>query len=102
MGAERRRVPSQHARPGVVSVEAAGLAVGLGELALPVLDRLLATAPVGFAVLDTGLRYLLVNEALAKINGPTAAAHLGRTVRELVPGLADTVEPLVRRVFGKR
>jgi PAS domain S-box-containing protein len=56
-------------------------------------------APVGLCVLDKDLRYVRVNERLAEMNGLPAAAHLGRTVRELLPGLADEVEPGFRRVL---
>lgn len=41
--------------------------------------RMVGQAPIGLAVLDTELRYVLVNEALERINGVPAADHLGRT-----------------------
>ncbi len=68
-------------------------------LALPVLDTLLAAAPVGFAVLDRELRYLAVNEALAEINGVPVADHLGRTLAEVVPGAALSAAPVFRQVL---
>ena len=43
-----------------------------------VLDGLFAVAPVGLALLDTDLRYVRVNPALAAMNGAAAAEHLGR------------------------
>ena len=58
------------------------------------------TAPVGLFVLDTELRYLRINERLAAVNGQPVAAHLGRTVRELLPDLADSVEPLFHQVIA--
>jgi PAS domain S-box-containing protein len=57
------------------------------------------TAPVGLCVLDSELRYRRINDLLARINGLPAAAHVGRTVREVVPQLADAAEPLMRRVL---
>lgn len=63
------------------------------------LAALFQQAPVGFAVLDPDLRYLQCNEALATMNGIPAARHLGRTVREMVPELADQVEPRFREAF---
>ena len=51
------------------------------------------TAPVGLCVLDTELRYVRINERLAEINGLPVAEHLGCTIRELLPALADQVEP---------
>ncbi|MFT3770036.1 MAG: ATP-binding protein [Minicystis sp.] len=41
-----------------------------------------------------------INERLAEINGVPAADHLGKTVREVLPGLADAVEPLFQRVLA--
>lgn len=55
--------------------------------------------PVGLAVLDSGLRFIRINERLAEINGMSVDEHLGRTVREVVPGLADEVEPVFRRIL---
>ncbi|MEE4376465.1 MAG: chemotaxis protein CheB [Candidatus Competibacteraceae bacterium] len=56
-------------------------------------------APVGLCVLDRALRYVRVNEQLAEINGFSVQDHLGKTVRELLPHLADQVEPQLRRVL---
>lgn len=49
------------------------------------LDALLAQAPMGVTFLDRDLRFRRVNEQLARMNGIPAAAHLGRTVAELLP-----------------
>jgi PAS domain S-box-containing protein len=57
------------------------------------------TAPVGLCVLDTDLRYVRLNERLAEINGVPIDEHLGRTVREVLPEIADRVEPLLMRVI---
>jgi PAS domain S-box-containing protein len=57
------------------------------------------TAPVGLAFVDTQLRYISINDYLAEINGLPAKAHRGRTVREVLPHLADTIEPLYQRVI---
>ncbi|MFF2406288.1 SpoIIE family protein phosphatase [Streptomyces sp. NPDC058092] len=53
----------------------------------------------GVGVLDTGLRYVYVNPALERINGVPAAAHLGRTVAEVLPGV-DAREDLMRAVLA--
>jgi two-component system sensor kinase FixL len=58
------------------------------------------TAPVGLAFVDTQLRFVSMNDHLAEINGLSADAHLGRTVRQVLPHLADTVEPIYRRVIA--
>lgn len=60
-----------------------------------------AAAPVGLGLLDEGLRYLRINETLAAMNGPPVADHLGRTPREVIPEIADEVEPLLRQVLER-
>jgi len=63
-----------------------------------VLDGLFAVAPVGLALLDTDLRYVRVNPALAAMNGAAAAEHLGRRPADVLgPGGAE-VERLLRSV----
>jgi PAS domain S-box-containing protein len=66
---------------------------------LALLDSLLAAAPASMALLDTELRYLHVNEALAAANGRSVEAHVGRTVAEVVPDRASQLEPQLRRVL---
>lgn len=63
------------------------------------MEAVYANAPVGLCVLDRDLRFIRINERLAEINGPSVAEHIGRTVREVVPGLADDAEPKLRRVL---
>ncbi|GAA2991465.1 SpoIIE family protein phosphatase [Streptomyces fulvorobeus] len=68
------------------------------DLALSV--RLVDQSPIGLAVVDTDLRYVMVNPALERINGLSAQGHLGRGVREALPFLdADTVESAMRQVL---
>ncbi|MCW5252098.1 MULTISPECIES: SpoIIE family protein phosphatase [unclassified Streptomyces] len=64
--------------------------------------QVIRQAPNGLAVLDTSLRYVSVNPALERINGLPAAEHLGRTVREVLPGLetVDLLEAAARRVLA--
>lgn len=53
-------------------------------------DTLLETAPIGFAFLDRHLRYVRINEVLAKMNGLPVEEHIGHHVAEIVPTLANT------------
>lgn len=64
------------------------------------LARLVDEAPVGMAVLDRDLRYLLCNQKLAEINGLPQDAHIGRTVADMVPDVAPSVEDAFRAVFA--
>jgi PAS domain S-box-containing protein len=63
------------------------------------LEAVLASAPIGIGFWDTELRYVRVNEALAEINGLPPEEHVGRTLAEVVPGLAPQLEPIYRRVL---
>ncbi|HKQ51672.1 MAG TPA: PAS domain S-box protein, partial [Pyrinomonadaceae bacterium] len=69
------------------------------RLRLAELEATYNDAPVGLCVLDRELRFVRINERLAEINGVPAAEHIGRTMREVVPDLADAVEPVFRRVI---
>jgi PAS domain S-box-containing protein len=56
----------------------------------------------GLGFLDSQLRYIRVNETLARIHGKTVAEHLGRSLRQMTSApLADIVEPLYRQVLDK-
>jgi PAS domain S-box-containing protein len=63
------------------------------------LEALVMSAPMGMALVDSGLRFVHVNERLARMNGLPVAAHLGRTLREVSPVIADALEPIARRVL---
>jgi PAS domain S-box-containing protein len=63
------------------------------------LDVVFARAPVGLAFFDDQLRYVRVNDRMAAMNGLPASAHLGRRVREVLPGLPRDVEDDLRRVL---
>src|SRR5262245_30772926 len=63
------------------------------------LGALYRASDAGLALLDRQLRYLRLNERLAAMNGAPLEAHLGRTVREMLPALAHDLEPVFGRVF---
>ncbi|WP_051819679.1 SpoIIE family protein phosphatase [Streptomyces sp. NRRL S-920] len=68
------------------------------DLALSV--RLVDQSPIGLAVMDTELRYVMVNPALERINGLPADEHLGRRVGQVLPFLdADSIESAMRQVM---
>ncbi|MFE4258369.1 SpoIIE family protein phosphatase [Streptomyces sp. NPDC056883] len=70
------------------------------ETDLALSQRLVAQAPIGIALLDTDLRYLLVNPALERINGVPAADHIGRRIHEILPFVdVDTLESALRQVL---
>ncbi len=56
-------------------------------------------APVGMCFLDRNLRYVSLNKRLAQMNGIPAAAHLGRTVAEVIPDFFPRIEPFLRQAL---
>ena len=69
-------------------------------------------APIGLCFLDVDLRFVHINDWLAKINGLPVEAHIGRKIREILPAVADaaeaqfqtvlkTGEPLSGRLFAE-
>ena len=63
------------------------------------LENLYSTSPAGLSLHDGDLRFLRINQALADINGFAIEEHLGKTISEITPELADTIEPLLRQVI---
>ena len=68
------------------------------ELKALALDALSCCLPTGIAVLDRSFRYISINSILAEFNGVAIERHLGRTVAEVLPTLADTIMPLLEQV----
>ncbi|MFI8192405.1 SpoIIE family protein phosphatase [Streptomyces sp. NPDC085946] len=71
------------------------------ETDLALCERLINQSPIGLALLDPDLRYLLVNPALERIDGIPAADHIGRHLRDTLsfPDV-DTIESALRQVFA--
>jgi PAS domain S-box-containing protein len=64
------------------------------------LEALLEHAPIGFAFIGADHRYVRVNQVLAEIHGCPIGEHAGKTIREMVPGLAPKIEPIVDHVLA--
>jgi PAS domain S-box-containing protein len=63
-------------------------------------SQLVTQAPIGLSVLDTQLRYVAVNGALAAMHGVPEADHVGRHFREILPGAPfTTAENQMREVL---
>ena len=73
--------------------------VGMPVPQQPALQLIYDTAPIGLAVLSPDCRYLQINQRLTEICGMSVEDHLGRTVRDCVPALADAVEGIVRSIM---
>ena len=63
------------------------------------LDHLYKTAPVGLCLMDLNLRFVRINERMAEINGCSPSEHIGRTLREVIPEVAEKIEPFYRQVI---
>ncbi len=65
----------------------------------PALQLIYDTAPIGLACLSPDCRYLQINQRLTEICGISVEDHLGRSVRDCVPALANSVEQIVRSIM---
>jgi PAS domain S-box-containing protein len=63
------------------------------------LDLLYRTTPVCFAILDQDLRFVRVNDAMARNHGISPEEHIGKTLKEMVPAAVQESVPLYRTVF---
>ena len=66
----------------------------------PGLQLIYDTAPIGLAFLSPDCRYLQINQRLTEICGISVADHLGRSVRDCVPALAEAVEAIVGSIMA--
>ncbi|MFE4106911.1 PAS domain S-box protein [Almyronema epifaneia] len=64
------------------------------------LEYLYRTLPAGLSLIDQDLVFVRINEQLAAINGLSVQETLGKTIRQVLPELADQLEPLYRQVFA--
>jgi PAS domain S-box-containing protein len=69
---------------GVLAVRRARATTAATQISLRTLDAVLDFAPVGVAVLDTELRFVRANQALARLSGRSADTMLGFTLEEIV------------------
>jgi PAS domain S-box-containing protein len=63
------------------------------------INTLLEQAPIGFTYLDRELRYVLINEKLAEMNGIPAADHIGKHVQDTVPKLAPMIQKIADQML---
>lgn len=115
------RVPVRHRDGHLVPMEmwicpAADPNGGTGTLAIAVetsrvrgmrdslaaLEGLFTQSPIGLAILGRDLRFLRVNESLARMNGVSAAKHLGKRLAEVAPGInAAALETVMQQVLDR-
>ena len=92
--AEARAVQALRAQEEQTRAAQAIVQQQLGEI-----ESIYQMAPVGLCFVDTDFRYVRINEQLALINGLSVAEHIGKTFEEVLPELANTMEPVYRQVM---
>src|SRR3974390_1566083 len=91
-----RHQPGQHNRSQVRAMERDPVQPLTNS---PELQLIYETAPIGLAFLSTDCRYVMINQHLTEICGLPIADHIGRTVRETVPQVAEQVEAIVQTIL---
>lgn len=79
--------PSAEALARARLYEAVAASRAGAEWGAAVLDALFDAAPVALALFDREMRFARVNARLEAVNGLPAAAHLGKTPLQVLPGL---------------
>ncbi|MFM9263938.1 PAS domain S-box protein [Tychonema sp. BBK16] len=93
-----------------------GKPIGIGAFVLEVTDRknlerelalrqtrfdaFFAAAPASMFIFDDQLRFVQVNEQLAETTGPSVAEHLGKTVKEVIPEMVHTLQPMLEEILA--
>jgi signal transduction histidine kinase len=80
--------------------ESAEAAVHRKEEVLAILDTVLDSSPVAFALYDRDLRFIRINRAFAELTGHAPIDHIGETLADLSPGLARVLAPSLDLVLG--
>ncbi|MER5928870.1 SpoIIE family protein phosphatase [Streptomyces sp. NPDC002054] len=94
--------PDPDGRPGALLVAVETTQVMHMRDSLAALESLFTQSPIGLATLGTDLRFLRVNEALARMNGVSAADHLGKRLSEVAPGInATALEAMMRQAIDR-
>ena len=84
---------AHHARSG------AEAAVRRKEEVLAILDTVLESSPVAFALCDRDLRFIRINRAFAGVTGRAPLDHIGNTVEDVAPALAASLRPALMRAL---
>jgi diguanylate cyclase (GGDEF)-like protein/PAS domain S-box-containing protein len=73
----------------------------LMRLRLAEIEQIYRYAPVGLCNFDREYRYVRINDRLAQINGFSPEAHIGKTIWDMVPQLADHLKEIYRPVYER-
>lgn len=85
---------------GILAIAVETSAVLRMRDSLAALEGLFTQSPIGLAMLGPDLRFLRVNDALARMQGVSAADHIGKRPAEVVPGVnAAELERAMRKAL---
>jgi PAS domain S-box-containing protein len=87
-------------REAQIALDELGRALAEKDEALSELDTVLSASPAGIALWDRELRYVRVNDALARLNGLSAAEHVGKTTKDVHPRFWPEAEPILRKALA--
>ncbi|HEX2716310.1 MAG TPA: ATP-binding protein, partial [Gemmatimonadaceae bacterium] len=85
------------ARSARIRAEAA---VHRKEEVLAILDTVLDSSPVAFALYDRHVRFIRINRAFAELTGQAPLDHIGAEIEEVAPSLAPALRLPVERVLA--
>lgn len=81
-----------------------GTQISLASQAFAAMEKFLgtylSTSKVGLGILDKHLRFVAINQTLSEWNGTAAEDHLGKSVHEVLPDVAEAIGPQLERVFA--
>ncbi|MEU3786834.1 SpoIIE family protein phosphatase [Streptomyces sp900129855] len=70
------------------------------SMSRPVLEKMVSGSPIGIAIVDTDLRFVWSNAALARFGGGPPEHRLGLRLADVQPGLdSEAIEAQMRRVL---
>lgn len=89
-------------RTGVMAIAVETSAVLGMRDSLAALEGLFTQSPIGLGLLGPDLRFVRVNDALARMNGVPAEEHLGKRPAEVAPGpTAAALENVMRQALAR-
>lgn len=61
-------------------------------------NQIYANSPLAMGLITPDMKYARLNQKLADINGVPLEGHVGKTIRQVIPNVADQTEDIVRKV----
>lgn len=63
------------------------------------LNRIYENIPIGLLVIDRNLRFVRINKFIAELDGKSVEEHVGHTLEEVFPGLAEQLTGILKPIF---